>query len=41
MYIVYVGYVAMKDTDSAKIQSVNYLYLIIGEVDGSIEEKNT
>ena len=30
----------MKNSDYVKINSVNPLYLIIGEVDGSIEEKN-
>ena len=30
----------MKDSDHAKINSVNQLYLIIGEVDGYIEESN-
>ena len=30
----------MKDYDYVKIKSVNPLYLIIGEVDGFIEEKN-
>ena len=30
----------MKDSDHVKIDSVNPLYLIIGEVDGYIEENN-
>ena len=30
----------MKDFDYVKINSVNPLYLIIGDVDGCIEEKN-
>ena len=30
----------MKDSDYAKINSVNPLYLIIDKVDGSIEAKN-
>ena len=30
----------MKDFDYVKINSVNPLYLIIGEADGYIEEKN-
>ena len=30
----------MKDSDHVKINSVNPLYLIIGEVDGYIEESN-
>ena len=29
----------MKDSDYVKINSVNPLYLIIGEVDGCIEQK--
>ena len=43
--IYYIGYIAMKNSDYVKINSVNPLYLIIGEVDGyiecsSAEEKN-
>ena len=34
------GYITRKDFDYVKINSVNPLYLIIGEVDGCIEEKN-
>ena len=30
----------MKDSDYAKIESVNPLYLIISEVDGYFEEQN-
>ena len=30
----------MKDSDYVKINTVNFLYLIIGEVDEYIEEKN-
>ena len=30
----------MKDSDHVKINSVNPLYIIINEVDGSISEKN-
>ena len=30
----------MKNSDNVKINSVNPLYLIIGEVDGYIEENN-
>ena len=30
----------MKDSNYVKINSVNPLYFIIGEADGSIEEKN-
>ena len=33
------GYITRKDFDYVKINSVNPLYLIIGEVDGCIEEK--
>ena len=32
--IYYTGYVTMKDYDHVKINSVNPLYLIIGNVDG-------
>ena len=38
--IYYIGYIAMKDFDYVNIHSVNPLYLIIGEVDGYIEESN-
>ena len=38
--IYYIGYIATKDSDNVKINSVNPLYLIIGEVDGCIEENN-
>ena len=38
--VYYIGYITMKDSDYVKIKSVNLLYLIIGEVDGFIEEKN-
>ena len=38
--VYYIGYITMKDYDYVKIKSVNLLYLIIGEVDGFIEEKN-
>ena len=34
----YTGYITMKDSDYVKINSVNPLYLIIGEVDGYFEE---
>ena len=37
--IYYTGYITMKDSDYLKINSVNPLYLIIGKVDGYIEEK--
>ena len=36
--IYYTGYITMKDSDYVKINSVNPLYLIIGEVDGYFEE---
>ena len=39
IYIYYIGYIAMKDSDYVKINSVKPLYLIIGEADGYIEEK--
>ena len=39
--IYYIGYITMKDSDHLKINSVNPLYLIIGEVHGYIEESNT
>ena len=35
-----IGYITMKDSDYVKINSVNPLYLIIGKVDGYIEENN-
>ena len=38
--IYYIGYIPMKDFDYVKINSVNPLHLIIGKVDGYIEEKN-
>ena len=38
--IYYIGYITMKDSDNVKIISVNPLYLIIGELDGSIEEND-
>ena len=37
--IYYIEYITMKNSDYVKINSVNPLYLIIGEVDGPIEEK--
>ena len=38
--IYYIGYITMKNIgDYESIHSVNPLYLIIGEVDGYIEEK--
>ena len=38
--IFYIGYITMKDSDYVKINSVNLLYLIIGEVDGYFEKIN-
>ena len=35
-----IGYITIKDSDHVKINSVNPLYLIIGEVDGYIEEES-
>ena len=40
IYIYYIGYITMKDSDYVKINSVNPLYLIIDKVDGYIKEKN-
>ena len=38
--IHYIGYITMETSDYLKINTVNPLYIIINEVDGSIEEKN-
>ena len=38
IHIYYIGYITMKDSDHVKINSVNPLYLINGEVDGYIEK---
>ena len=38
--ICYIKYITMKDSDYVKINSVNFLYLIIDETDGCIEESN-
>ena len=38
--IYYIGYITRKNSDYVKINSVNPLYIIIGEADGSIEDKN-
>ena len=38
--ISYIGYITMKDFDYVKINTVNTFYLIIGEADRYIEEKN-
>ena len=35
-----IGYITMKYSDPVKINSVNPLYLVIGEIDGYIEELN-
>ena len=35
--IYYIGYITMKNSDYVKIDSVNPLYLIIDEIDGSLE----
>ena len=37
--IYYIVYITMKDFNHVKINSVNLLYIIINEVDGSISEK--
>ena len=37
--IYYIVYITMKDFDYVRINSVNPLYLIIGEADGHTEEK--
>ena len=37
--IYYIEYITMEDSDYAKINSVNPLYLIISKVDGYIKEK--
>ena len=37
--IYYIGYLTIKDLDYVKINSVKPLYLIIGKVNGYIEEK--
>ena len=38
--IYYIGYITVKDSNYVKTNSVNYLYLIINEVDGYFEEIN-
>ena len=38
--IYYIGYITMKDSNYVEINSVNPLYLIIGETDAYREEKN-
>ena len=37
--IYYIGYVTMKNSKYVDIHSVNPLYFIVDELDGSIEEK--
>ena len=37
--IYYIGYITMKDSTYVEINSVNPLYLIIGETDGYREKK--
>ena len=37
--IYYIGYITIKNSDFININIVNSLYIIINEVDGSIEEK--
>ena len=38
--IDFIGYIAMKNFDYVKTNSVNPLYLIVGKADGYIREKN-
>ena len=38
--IYYIGYITKKDSEYVKIHSVNTLYFITGDIDGSIVEKN-
>ena len=39
--VYYIGYITIKSiSDYESINSVNHLYIIIGDVDGYIEEKN-
>ena len=40
LYIYYIEYITMKDSDYVKIDSVNPLYLIIDEIDGHFKKKN-
>ena len=40
IFIYYTGYVAIKDLEYIKINSVNPLYLIINKVNGYFEEIN-
>ena len=39
--LYYIGYITMKNSDYIKINIVNPLYVIINEVDGSIECSTT
>ena len=38
--IYYIGYITVEDSDYVKVNSVNPLYLMIGRVNGYIEQKN-
>ena len=38
--IYHIGYITMNDSDHGTINSVNQFYLVIGEVDGYIEQNN-
>ena len=38
--IYYIGYITIKDSKYVNVHSVNLLYLIISQVDASVEEKN-
>ena len=38
--VYYIRYITMKNSDHVKINSVNPLYIITDDVDGSIGEKN-
>ena len=39
IHVYYIGFITMKNCDYVKINSVNPLYFIIGEVNGYNEEK--
>ena len=39
--IYYIGYITVKDSKYVNIPTVNPLYLVIGEADGSIEYSST
>ena len=38
--VYYIRYITMKNSDHVKINSVNPLYIITDDVDGSVGEKN-